>query len=254
MDDEKAGRKYCNRAPGGPDNLVNIERAEENLKKKGVVRRQFPINLAFACTIHRVQGMTTRSAVVSLKHIFEPSMAYVAVSRVTPLSGLHIVHMDETKFYANPEITSALETMRQVGLEKIANKSGGGVAVYVKNHVHTLKKQYVHNVTDLEFVALKVEGPVTALAAAVYRPPDYSVTPFLKNLGSLLDCLEIMDCQPIIVGGDFNENLLSNARKPILELSQSRRYVQLISSATTQRNTLLDAIYTPQPEQCLRSV
>ncbi|KAK2886446.1 hypothetical protein Q8A73_020392 [Channa argus] len=185
MDDEKAGRKYCNRAPGGPDNLVYIERAEENLKKKGVVRKQFPIKLAFACTIHKVQGMTTRSAVVSLNHIFEPGMACVAVSRLTSLSGLHIVHMDETKLYANPEITSALETMRQLSLEK-------------------------------------VKGPVTALVAAVSRPPDYSVTPFLRNLGSLLDCLEIMDCQPNIVCGDFIENLLSNARKPIPELFQSR--------------------------------
>ena len=54
MDDETAGRNCSNRAPGAPDNLVYIERAEENLKQKGVVCRQFPIKLAFACTIHKV--------------------------------------------------------------------------------------------------------------------------------------------------------------------------------------------------------
>ncbi|TDG95925.1 hypothetical protein EPR50_G00243830 [Perca flavescens] len=336
MDDETAGRNYRNRAPGGPDNLVYIDRAEENMKQKGVVRRQFPIKLAFACTIHKVQGMTRTSAVVSLKHIFEPSMAYVAVSRVTSLSGLHIVDMDESKIYANSQITAALRTMRQVNLDdmmpllkitqtvnghdtltivhhnteglpchvndikshhelcladvlcltethlqgsfvadslhlegytmfkrnrhlsytnvpQMANKCGGGVAVYVKEHIQVREKQYVHDVTDLEFLALKVEAPVSALIVAVYRPPDYSVTSFLSNLGSLLDSLEIMDCHPIIVCGDFNENHLSNASKPILELFQSRGYVQLITAATTDKNTLLDLIFISKPQHCLHS-
>ena len=117
MDDETAGRNCSNRAPGAPDNLVYIERAEENLKQKGVVHRQFPIKLAFACIIHKVQGMTTTSAVVSLKHIFEPGMAYVAVSRVTSLSGLHLLDIDGSKIYANPEIIAALQTMRQLNLD-----------------------------------------------------------------------------------------------------------------------------------------
>lgn len=119
MDDKTAGRNYRNRAPGGHDDVVYIERAEENLKQKGVVCRQFPIKLAFACTIHKVQGMTRTSAVVSLKHIFEPGMAYVAVSRVTSLSGLHMLDLDESKIYANPEIPGALETMRQVSLDNM---------------------------------------------------------------------------------------------------------------------------------------
>ncbi|XP_062422358.1 general transcription factor II-I repeat domain-containing protein 2-like [Pungitius pungitius] len=112
---------------------------------------------------------------------------------------------------------------------QIANR--GGVAVFVKSHIQVREKQYVHNVTDLEFVALKVEAPVRALIAAVYRPPDYSVRSFMSNLGSLLDSLEIMDCQPINVCGDFNENLFSNTGKPILELFQSRGYAQVITNA-----------------------
>lgn len=119
LDDKTAGRNCHNRAPGDPDSLVYIERAEENLKQKGVVRRQFHIKLACACTIHKVQGMTTSLAVVSLKHIFEPGMAYVAVSRVTSLSGLHLLDLDKNKINANPEITAALDTMRPVSLEEM---------------------------------------------------------------------------------------------------------------------------------------
>ena len=117
-----------------------------------------------------------------------------------------------------------------------------------------MKKQYVHNVTDLEFVAVKVEAPVSASTAAVYGPPDYSVPSFLSNLASLLDSLEIMDCQPIVICGGLNDNLLSNARKPLLELLfQSRGYAQLITAATTEKNTLLDLTFIPQPQHCLHS-
>lgn len=49
--------------------------------------------------IHKVQGMTRTSDVVSLKQIFEPGMAYVAISRVTSLSGLHMLDMDESKIH-----------------------------------------------------------------------------------------------------------------------------------------------------------
>ncbi|KAK7882853.1 hypothetical protein WMY93_029027 [Mugilogobius chulae] len=108
------------RKKSGSDNLVYLERSEENVtKKKGFVRRQFPIKLAFACTIHKVQGMTTSSAVVSFKQIFQAGMGYVAVSRVTSLSGLHIIDMDESKLYANPDITESLNNMQKSNLEHI---------------------------------------------------------------------------------------------------------------------------------------
>lgn len=85
------------------DNIVYIDRQEENLRQKGVMRRQFPIKLAFACTIHKVQGMTTPLAVVSLKSIFEHGIAYVALSRVTSLSGLHILDMNVKKNVCQPQ-------------------------------------------------------------------------------------------------------------------------------------------------------
>ncbi|KAK0146627.1 hypothetical protein N1851_014024 [Merluccius polli] len=41
--------------------------------------------------------------------------------------------------------------------------------------------------------------------------------------------------------------------KPILELFQSRGYAQLITAATTEKNTLLDLIFISRPQQCLQS-
>uniref|UniRef100_A0AAR2LYA6 ATP-dependent DNA helicase n=1 Tax=Pygocentrus nattereri TaxID=42514 RepID=A0AAR2LYA6_PYGNA len=90
---------------------------EESLRKKGTVQRQFPLKLAFACTAHKVQGMTTHCAVVSLKKVFESGMAYVALSRTTSLSGLHVIDYDEKKIFCDPEISASwlqlfLKTLR----------------------------------------------------------------------------------------------------------------------------------------------
>ncbi|KAE8281756.1 ATP-dependent DNA helicase PIF1 [Larimichthys crocea] len=118
LDNPTAGQRFRKKLLGPSDNLVYIERSEENLScKKGVVRRQFPIKLAFACTAHKVQGMTMTSAVVCLKRVFEPGMAYVALSRTTSLQGLTITDFEEKKIYADPGIMTALENMNHASFQ-----------------------------------------------------------------------------------------------------------------------------------------
>ena len=56
-----------------------------------IARTQIPLLPAWAIKIHKSQGMTLERAVVNLEHIFEPQMAYVALSRVRSLDGLKVV-------------------------------------------------------------------------------------------------------------------------------------------------------------------
>ena len=94
-----------------------IERCEDRLDKhKHMLRRQFPIKLAYACTIHKVQGMTTEAAVVSLDNMFDSGMAYVALSRTTSLKGLHIINFKESEIYCNTRITESMIKMRKLQL------------------------------------------------------------------------------------------------------------------------------------------
>eukprot|EP00928_Gymnodinium_smaydae_P040769 TRINITY_DN2761_c0_g1_i1.p1 TRINITY_DN2761_c0_g1~~TRINITY_DN2761_c0_g1_i1.p1 ORF type:complete len:687 (+),score=96.16 TRINITY_DN2761_c0_g1_i1:62-2062(+) len=67
-------------------------------------RKQVPLKLGWALTVHKAQGMTLSRAELRIDSAFEAGMSYVALSRLTGTDGLWISGkgIDSTKTWAHP--------------------------------------------------------------------------------------------------------------------------------------------------------
>ncbi|XP_062573991.1 uncharacterized protein LOC134235839 [Saccostrea cucullata] len=138
FDNKEVGRKSGQKTKEG--NMVLIERVQEEIKEKSasVVRHQFPLRLSWACTAHKVQGMTTDRIVVNLDRTFSPGQAYVALSRVTSEDGLFIETEDPAKLkkknYADPEVKTALNEMPKYIFDDLSQDlTTSGMTVILQN-------------------------------------------------------------------------------------------------------------------------
>uniref|UniRef100_A0A1X7VGI9 ATP-dependent DNA helicase n=1 Tax=Amphimedon queenslandica TaxID=400682 RepID=A0A1X7VGI9_AMPQE len=58
-------------------------------------KKQFPLILSYAITIHKCQGLSLDTAFTDLStDVFGDGIAYVALFRVCTLNGLHLISFD----------------------------------------------------------------------------------------------------------------------------------------------------------------
>jgi ATP-dependent DNA helicase PIF1 len=72
---------------------------------EGVGRKQIPLKLAYAITIHKAQGATLDCALIDIgTSTFEYGQAYVALSRVKNLESLYVWDIEPTAFKTHPKV------------------------------------------------------------------------------------------------------------------------------------------------------
>ena len=85
------------------------------LKRFYVYRKQFPLILVYAVTIHKCQGLSLDCALLDLSdRIFSPGMAYVALSRVRTLNGVHLIAFDANSITVSRECLQKINRLRQL--------------------------------------------------------------------------------------------------------------------------------------------
>ncbi|GAA5849249.1 hypothetical protein JCM8547_006492 [Rhodosporidiobolus lusitaniae] len=81
-------------------------KVEDQRGEKTAWRKQYPIILAWAMSIHKSQGQTIARVKVDLGKVFEKGQSYVALSRATSLDGLQVLRFDAKKVAAHEKVVS----------------------------------------------------------------------------------------------------------------------------------------------------
>ena len=80
---------------------------------------QIPLRLAWAMTIHKIQGATLPMAEIDIGHsIFEYGQTYVALSRVQTLDGLYLSGFQPNKIKVNPKVCTFYHSIPQIEYEE----------------------------------------------------------------------------------------------------------------------------------------
>ena len=101
------------------EECVPIYRTEVLFNIKGsrtiqITRKQFPLTLAWAVTIHKTQGMTVPEIVVDMtieNGKYAEGQAYVALSRVTKYDKLHIINYNRHQIKVSPHVAKQMNVL-----------------------------------------------------------------------------------------------------------------------------------------------
>ena len=142
------------------------------------------------------------------------------------------------------------------------NRDGGGVAVYIAEHLNynRLKDPNESTDRDLEAIWFELLPPKTKkiLVGAIFKPPDSDATIFTDSLGKMFDKLTTNETETILLG-DFNFNYIvaNTATMKFKRLTSLFHLKQLITEPTRiteNSRSLIDLFLTSRPELYVSSV
>ena len=89
-----------------------------------VFRKQYPLILAWAMTIHKCQGTTLSHVVADLSNVFCNAQTYVTLSRAKTLEGLGLIGINFKKIKCNPKVQSYYKSLtnQQLTNQQLTNQ------------------------------------------------------------------------------------------------------------------------------------
>ena len=148
-------------------------------------RKQFPLTIAYSMTIHKSQGLSLKCVLADFgKSVFSSGMAYVCLSRVTSLDGLHLLNLSVPKVKASK--SAIKEYVRLRG--KSFNEMGVKIKYNIKDVervwyttgvkrkcINSISSQTIHGIPEVK----KVKHEHNTL-----NPPYSNELNYIKDLQS----------------------------------------------------------------------
>lgn len=78
-----------------------------------IYRKQIPLKLAWAFSIHKSQGLTLDCVEMSLAKVFDAGQAYVALSRAQSLESLRVLDFSSQQVWANSSVLQFYQNFRK---------------------------------------------------------------------------------------------------------------------------------------------
>lgn len=137
------------------------------------------------------------------------------------------------------------------------NFEGGGVCIFVRENIDYKERQDVSNLSvEFIFEICGIEVACLNLLIIVIYWPNRNRSPdiFFNSLGNLLKLLNTKDSKKnILIGGDFNINILENTNqtKTLLNLMYSFNFEQLVKNPTritSTSSTCIDLLFSNFPD------
>ena len=122
---------------GNPKNMYPIARTKQRIDIKGasysILRSQFPVQLAYAVTVHRVLGLTVDSAILN-NNVCASGQAYIALSRVSNLDDLTLWDFTPSAIKIAPYYKQLLEWCDSVDVIRPESYDGPPVRYPDRKH------------------------------------------------------------------------------------------------------------------------
>lgn len=143
-------------------------------------------------------------------------------------------------------------------LRRDRNRNGGGVAFYIQNHIHFLRREDLHvNQVEVLWVQLQLPHQSPILVGCVYRPPSSNAA-YLNDLCESID-RATDENRDVFLLGDFNINWKDETNANKIKLSRfamSCNMTQMVNEVTRLSSrkgrcveTCIDLIFCNIPKE-----
>ena len=185
---------------------------------------QIPLRLAWAITVHKSQGMTLEAAEIDLSKAFEPGQGYVALSRITALSGLKLMGLNDTALSVDPDVLHSDQSMRESSHEMY--QSFDTLSVKEKE---TRIKHYMTRLGGIKGSGAKKKA---AAIAKLDKDPSYLISkPFFEKEMSITDIAKERDLSEATIMNHLSLIMKDDSEFDITYLQPESSIIESVETA-----------------------